>query len=116
MALDEAEHRLFAGCRRPARLVIFDTESGKQVQDVGISGDTDDLFYDAKRKRIYVSCGEGFIEIVSEEAADAYKPLGKVETSAGARTCFFSSELDRLYLAVPERGSQRAEIRVYQPE
>jgi hypothetical protein len=28
----------------------------------------------------------------------------------------FSPDLDRLYLAVPDRGNQRAEIRVYQPE
>jgi DNA-binding beta-propeller fold protein YncE len=116
MALDEAEHRLFVGCRRPARLAIFDTQSGKQVLDLPISGDTDDLFYDTRRRRVYVSCGEGFIDIVSQESADAYTPLAKVQTASGARTSFFSSELDRLYLAVPERGTQKAEIRVYRPD
>ena len=116
MALDESNHRLFIGCRKPARLVVLDTENGKPVQDLAISGDTDDLFYDAKRKRIYISCGEGFINIISQQSPDTYNPLTKIQTSPGARTCFFSPDLDRLDLAVPDRGNQKAEIRVYQPE
>src|SRR5262249_40507712 len=73
MALDESNHRLFAGCRKPARLVVFDTETGKPVADLAISGDTDDLFYDAKRKRIYISCGEGFIDVVEQYSANSYQ-------------------------------------------
>ena len=55
------QRRLFVGCRQPARLLIFDATSGRIAADLAISGDTDDLFYDAKLKRIYISCGEGFI-------------------------------------------------------
>src|SRR5205823_9981427 len=44
MALDEPDHRLFIGCRRPARLLVYDTASGKRVAGVPIGGDTDDLF------------------------------------------------------------------------
>jgi len=115
MALDESNHRLFVGCRKPACLVIFDTEAGKAVADLVISGDTDDLFYDAKRKRIYIGCGGGFIDVVEQTSTDNYQRSAKIPTAAGARTCFFSPDLDRLYLAVPERGNQKAEIRVYQP-
>ena len=115
MALDESNH-LFIGCRKPARLVILDTNTGQSVADLAISGDTDDLFYDAKRKRVYISCGEGFIDVVEQFSADTYKRLGQVPTEVGARTSFFSPDLDRYYLAVPARGNQKAEIRVYQPE
>jgi DNA-binding beta-propeller fold protein YncE len=116
MSLDEPNHRLFAGCRKPARLVVFNTETGKPVADLEISGDTDDLFYDAKRKRIYISCGEGFIDVIEQHSANNYQRVAKIPTASGARTCFFSADLDRLCLAVPERGNQKAEIRVYQPE
>jgi hypothetical protein len=116
MALDESSRRLLVGCREPARLVVVDTETGKPVADLAISSDTDDLFYDAKRKRIYISCGEGFTDVVEQSSADNYQGIAKVPTAPGARTCFFSPELDRLYLAVPNRGEQKAEIRVYQPE
>lgn len=115
MALDAANHRLLVGCRKPARLVVFDTVAGKPVADFAISGDTDDLFYDARRKRVYASCGEGFIDVIEQASADHYKVASRVGTRAGARTSFFSVALDRLYLAVPDRGSQGAEIRVYEP-
>jgi DNA-binding beta-propeller fold protein YncE len=116
MALDEASHRLFVGCRQPARLVVLDTTAGKLVATVEISGDTDDLFYDAARKRLYASCGEGFLDVIRSRNADHFERIARLPTRAGARTSFFSSELDRLYLAVPQRNGRDAEIRVYQPE
>jgi hypothetical protein len=114
MALDEADHRLFVGCRKPARLVVFDTASNKPVADLAISGDADDLFYDATRKHIYTSCGEGFIDIIRQTDRDHYETLAKIPTRAGARTSFFSSELNRFFLALPERGIQPAELRVFE--
>jgi DNA-binding beta-propeller fold protein YncE len=113
MALDEAHHRLFVGTRRPATLVVFDTESGKQVTAVDIAGDTDDLFFDEQNKRIYVSAGEGSIDIINQVDADHYMPMGKIATASGARTSLFVPDLHRLYLAVPHRGAQEAAIRVY---
>jgi DNA-binding beta-propeller fold protein YncE len=115
MAHDEANQRLFIGCRKPARLVVLDSATGKPVANLVISGDIDDLFYDAARKRLYLSCGEGFLDTVEQTAPDTYTRLSQMPTSPGARTCYFAPGLDRLYLAVPERGSQKAEIRVYQP-
>lgn len=116
MALDEADHRLFIGCRSPATLLILDTETGKPVARTQISGDTDDLFWDAKRKRIYVSCGAGYLDIVRQGSPDQYERIAHLPTAAGARTALFVPELARLYLAVPHRGGQGAEIRVYATE
>jgi hypothetical protein len=115
MALDEANHRLFIGCRKPARLVALDTANGKPVADLAISDDVDDLFYDAARKRLYLSCGKGFLDTVEQANSDTYTRLSQTPTAPGARTCYFAPGQDRLYLAVPDRGSQKAEIRVYQP-
>jgi len=116
MALDEANHRLFAGCRKPARLVVFDTTTGKPVVDLGISGDTDDLFYDPVLKRLYVSCGEGFIDVIDQRNADSYQLRERIKTRSGARTSFFSSDRNEFYLAVPTRGNQEAEIRVFKTQ
>ena len=114
MAFDEASHRLFVGCRRPARLVVFDTAAGKPVADLEISGDTDDLFFDAKRQCLYISCGEGFIDVIQRRNGDRYERVARIATRAGARTSFFSPDLDQLYLAVPQRDGREAELRVYQ--
>jgi len=116
MALDEPNHRLFVGCRKPPWIFVMDTAAGGFVKVHSIASDTDDLFYDAKRKRIYTSCGEGFIDVIKQTDSNHYETLGRITTRAGARTSFFSRDSDRLYLAVPQRGGQDAELRIYQPE
>jgi len=113
MALDESNHRLFIGTRDPARLIVFDTDSGKVVSSLNIAGDPDDIFYDAAKKRLYVSCGEGFINIFQQQDANHYNPIGSIPTAPGARTSLFVPELNRFYVAVPHQGSQESEIRVY---
>jgi DNA-binding beta-propeller fold protein YncE len=113
MALDEDNHRVFVGCRRPARVLVFDSTSAKQTASFDIVGDTDDLFYDAARHRLYVSGGEGYIDVVQDEGANRFTRAGRIPTAAGARTSLFVADQGRLYLAVPHRGSQKAEIRVY---
>jgi DNA-binding beta-propeller fold protein YncE len=112
--LDEERHRLFVGCRQPARMIVFDTDSGKPVANINISGDTDDLFYDPARKRVYVSSGDGSIDVIDQRDADHYQTRGRIPTVAGARTSAFSAELNLFCLGVPRRGTQPAEIRVFQ--
>jgi hypothetical protein len=85
MALDETDHRLFIGCRNPAKLLVLDMETGKTVSTLGIVGDTDDLFYDAANKRIYVSGGEGRVTVINQTSADIYSVAGQVTTAPGAR-------------------------------
>ena len=113
MALDEANHRLLIGCRNPANLLVLDIETGKTVATLDIVGDTDDLFYDAANKRIYVSGGEGLITVISQTNADMYDVAGQISTAPGARTSFFVPGTRTLYVAVPHRGQQRAELRAF---
>ena len=115
MALDESEHRLFVVTRMPARLLVFDTNTGNIVQKLAAVGDCDDVFYDKARKRIYASGGDGEISVFQEEDADHYKESARIATVKGARTSFFSPDLDRLFLAVRRQGSQSAAIQVFVP-
>ncbi len=114
MAFDEANHRLFIGCRIPSKLVVLNTESGEVVAKIDISGDSDDIFYDSKRHRTYAICGAGKIDIIEQTDANNYKAVTKIDTADGARTGLFVPERDTLFVAVPHRGSQQAEIRCYQ--
>src|SRR5205809_6728874 len=116
MALDEANHRLFVGCRLPSKLIVLNTESGDVVAKIDILGDPDDVFYDSKRHRIYATCGAGKIDIIEQTNASNYKAITKIDTADGARTALFVPERDSLFVAVPHRGSQQAEIRRYQIE
>ena len=116
MALDERNHRIFVGCRIPSKLVVLNTESGEFVAKFDISGDPDDLFYDSKRHRIYAICGAGKIDIIEQTDPNTYTTSTNVNTADGARTGLFVSERDILFVAVPHRGSQKAEVRAYHVE
>lgn len=113
IAFDEVHHRLFVGARNPARLVVIDTDTGKVVAGVDINKDTDDLFYDSDNKRIYVSCGEGFVDVIQQRDADHYQSIARIPTVAGARTSTFSVRLNSLFVGVPRRGDQPAEVQVF---
>ena len=114
MALDEADHRLFVVCRRPARLLVYDTSTGTIIASLPVVGDADDAFYEPARKRIYAIGGEGAVSVFQQEDADHYRELERIPTAPGARTGYFSADLGRLFVAVRRRGAQPAEIRIYE--
>lgn len=112
MALDRAHHRLFLGGREPPRLVVLDTSSGQAVAEVPIDNFADDMFWDAARRRIYVSC-DGFVDVVEQQDGDHYRLLGRVTTGPDAATSTFSSELGSLYVGVPRHNREPAAILVF---
>jgi DNA-binding beta-propeller fold protein YncE len=113
MALDEIDHRLFVGCRIPARLAVFDTDTGKVVASPTIVEHTDDLFFDASKSRIYI-LGEGFIEAWQEKDPDHYDLIGRYPTPADGRTGLLVPDLGELFETIPHHGQQGAEILVYE--
>ena len=114
MAVDADARRVLVVFRHPARLVAFAASDGTVAADVATCGDADDVFVDAKRKRVYVSCGEGYIEIFAAQDS-GYASIGRLPTASGARTALFVPALDRLYLAVRASGSEPAAIWVFRP-
>ncbi len=114
MALDEASGRLLTVYRRPALLAVFDTRSGAPLARLPACGDTDDVFVDARRQRVYLSCGAGFLEVI-QQRGDAYEELARIPTLAGARTALFVPERDRLYLAARASSSEGAAVWIFRP-
>ena len=98
MALDSAGSLLATVFRSPARLVLLDAKIGAVTANLPTCGDADDVFFDAKRRRIYVSCGEGFVDVLEGDPA-GYHSLARIPTHSGARTSLFVPELDRLFVA-----------------
>ena len=114
MAIDAARDRVLVGFRSPARLVAFNAADGAVAANITTCGDADDVFVDAKRQRVYVSCGDGMLDVF-DAAGDGLAQLARIETVSGARTALFVPELDRLYLALRARGGAPAAIWVYRP-
>ncbi len=98
MALDETQGLVATAFWDPARLVLLDTATGVVKANVETCADADDVFFDAKRRRIYVSCGEGLVDVLQGDAP-GYHPLARIPTQSGARTSLFVPELDRLFVA-----------------
>jgi len=114
MALDEASGRLLVAFRKPATLTAFSMQDGSPVASTGACGDADDVFVDAKRRRIYVSCGEGYLDAFEAEDG-SFRRIAHVPTAPGARTSLFVPELDRLFLAVRAHAEEQAAVWIYRP-
>ncbi len=114
MALDHARHYVLVAFRRPPELGVFNSADGALIASTPTCGDIDDLFADNKRDRVYLSCGDGFIDVLATDGA-SYRRTGRIATAAGARTSLFVPELDRLLVAVPARGQTRAGIWIFRP-
>jgi len=98
MALDATAGVIATVFRSPARLVLLDTRTGAVTTSLFTCGDADDVFFDPKRRRLYVSCGEGAVDVVQQDTAGD-RLLARIRTQSGARTSLFVPELDRLFVA-----------------
>ncbi len=117
MALDEAHRRLFVAARKPARLLVLDMDTGKEVASLPGAIDTDDMSWDPDRNRIYVTSGEGYIFVYQQIDADRYQRIAKIPTAVGARTSAYTGQVGKhnsFYLAVPARADRGAELWVYE--
>jgi len=114
MTINDAAGHVVVGFRDPAKLGAFSMMDGVPVANVDLCGDTDDMFMDAKRKRIYVSCGEGFLDVIDAQDR-AYRRIGRIATVAGARTSLFVPELDLLFIAARATVTEPASLWVLRP-
>lgn len=114
MALDAVNNRLFIGCRKPAKLLVINSETGKTISSFHIDSDTDDIFYNGSSKQIYISCGGGYIDVIKQTGSDKYEILSKIESRSGARTSLFVPELNQLIVAAPSRSGKEAQLMIYQ--
>ncbi|HXC02284.1 MAG TPA: hypothetical protein VNU49_06495 [Opitutaceae bacterium] len=115
LALDEDHGRLFVACRRPTALFVFDTATGKSIASVPIDGDTDDMFYNATAKQVYISGGKGFIDVIDQIDDDHYQARERIPTAAGARTSTFDATLGILCVGVPKSETAPARLLIYYP-
>jgi hypothetical protein len=114
MALDEDNRAIIVVFRHPAKLATFDMMTGKEIGTADACGDSDDVFLDEKRNRIYASCGAGSLDVF-ERGPKNLNLVERIETVYGARTSLFVPELDRLYLAAPASSAAGAMIQIYRP-
>jgi DNA-binding beta-propeller fold protein YncE len=111
MALDESNHRLFIATRQPAKFFVYNTDTGKVVTVLPCAETNDDMWFDAPRKRIYVT-GSDTASIFEQQDADHYRHVAEVPTGFRARTSVFVPSLNRLYVAVSAKGKPDAKMSI----
>ncbi len=113
MAIDRASHRVFVGYRHPARLVVFDGQTGKELESAPMTGDADDLYYDEASGKVYVSGGQGTISIFLNQAKGEYKQTANIPTRTGARTSLLIPSLGIFVVGARPVSGQPASLLVY---
>ena len=116
MALNEDDHRLYTVTRKVPMMVVLDSTSGREVARLPAAGECDDVYFDAVRKRIYAIGAQGFISVFQQNDPDHYTLVDNVPSKIGARTGFFYSRRDRLYVGVPAQGNDPAQVWTYEAE
>jgi len=114
MAYDQVQHRIIVGYRLPARLVIYDSETGRELFSAAMVGDVDDLYWDSAAKQIFVSGGGGAVNIFKQNGEESYKQIANINTRSGARTSLLVPELGLFLIAARAAGSQQAALLVYE--
>src|SRR2546427_2291257 len=119
-AFDESASRLFIGTHTPPEMIAMNSKSGKEVAHLPTAEGMDGVYFDAGRKRVYVSGGRdlsaGFVYVYQQLNADHYEITGKISTRGGAGTSFWSPDLNRYYVAAPAIDKEDAAILVYEPQ
>ena len=98
----------------PSQLIVFDTQTGKEIATAEIEGPSDDLFYHSLRGRIYVLTSQGFLDVFQQKDVDPYQRIARYPTPPHTQTGLFVPEWGKLFAAVQRQGGQGAEVRVYQ--
>jgi hypothetical protein len=107
--------RVLIVTRKPPRLMLLDDDRGDVVADVPTCGDSDDVFFDAKRSHIYVSCGDGHVDVFASSERKL-EHSARIATAEGARTSLFVPDLDRLFVAVRANATQPPAVWVLKPD
>jgi hypothetical protein len=114
IALDEPHQRLFVGCRS-GHVVIFDTNTGKELQALPIAKGVDDMTFDAGSKRVY-AIGGGMIDVLQEVDGDHFQALGSVPAGGQAKTGRLIPEINRYFAAVPQASDAPTSVKVFEPQ
>ena len=114
MALSPSDARLAIVFRLPARLVLFDRSDGRVLATAPTCGDSDDVYFDAPGRLIYVACGGGSVDVFDVNNS-ALRHAGNIPTAPGARTALYVPALDRLFVAARAQQGMGAAILVFRP-
>jgi hypothetical protein len=115
LALDEARHRLFVGCRS-GHIVVFDTSAGKQQAVLPLAEGVDDLFFDAASKCVFAPTGSGggTVEAYRQRDPDHYEPVAQAVSGAEGKNGVYCPQVGKYFVGVPDHAPEPATILAFE--
>jgi hypothetical protein len=112
MAIDTTRHIIFIGYRHPAKLVAVNATTGATIASADLTGDSDDLYYDERTKKLYASGGGGAVDIYLFQNS-VLDHIAKIATRNGARTSLLIPSMNSFILAERAGGDQSAQLQIF---
>lgn len=112
LAYDSIDNRLLVGCRSPAKIVVLNAKTGKELASVSSDSGADDLFYESSTHRGYLITGLGSVDTFQLSSDGKLQALPMTRTVPGAKTGLLVPDQHTLYIGIPG-STGAAEIRVY---
>ena len=113
LAFDKDSGLLLIGCRSPAKLLLLDTKTGKEIADAPTSAGADDLFFNRTTHSAYLIAGSGSVDTFKLTLGKNLVTTGSVKTAPGTKTGLFVPGIATLFVGVPQTGGQDPAIIVY---
>jgi DNA-binding beta-propeller fold protein YncE len=98
LAYDPKTKRLFIGCREEPMLVVMNAVSGKVVASFPIGTGADWAHFEAGAKLIFVSTGQGVLNVFHQKSPDVYEDAGAIQTQPSAKTMAFDPKTKKIFL------------------
>lgn len=99
MAIDPAAHALFIGCRKPAKMIVMSTQTGKVEAALPIGMGNDAARFD--RGHAFASCGDGTLSVVGKKGGH-FELEQTIKTASGARTLGMDDSTQEMFLPTAE--------------
>jgi DNA-binding beta-propeller fold protein YncE len=113
LSIDEAHHLLFVAGRKPGRFAVLDTDSGKEKMVLPTSEIVDDMSFDPSTGRVYLACGEGFVNVFEKDASGSYKQIAKIPTGYKGKIGYLVPEIHRYFVATSKNGTVPAKLLIF---
>ena len=111
MAFDDANSRLFLGCRSRL-LAVVNSDNGKVVATYPIGDKVDASVFDPASKIVFSSTGDGHVYGFHQDSADSYSALEVLSTVQGSKTMTMDKKTQRLL--VPAREGTAISLWVFE--
>ena len=122
LAYDAKTNRLFVACRNKPLMVVMDAASGKVISSFAIGTGADWAEFDSDAKTVFVSAGEGVLNIFLQKSADVYESAGALKTQQSAKTMVFDPKTRKIFLpaaeytTVPNTDPAKPPVRTLKPD